>query len=685
MINHRGGHTMRAVTIKDLYQFRFPSHPKLSPDGQWVIYEKTHAREAENDHKTELWLASMSEGSARTFTSDGTVNRGAIWSPDGKYIAYLSNRSEGTQLWIQSVENNEAEKITAFHYPLSQLQYAPDGQTIYGLLPVKDELALWTDRSSALHTNQPSERTYESLYYKFDGLGFNDGSKKQIVAIDVKTKEYRMLTDGTQNIESFSVSPDGQSLVCSVVDIEDVHPLYNGAIYTLDVSTGEYQKLTDEPFAKSPVYSPDGKWVAFIAGDIHQKLYVVPAEGGEAICLSEDYPGTFANMIYSDAFYYKAPWAPEWSDDSRYIYVLSGFQGTNEIVRFAADGSEDPMTVVGGPRVIMNFSFDGHSKFVIAYIAPNTPGRVSLVTVDEANKVVRKTRQLTEELVVNDQYFPKDEVYLDDCNHEFLANVKVVEPETLTYESVDGWKIHGFLLKPADFEPGKKYPVVLDIHGGPHSTHGYAYFHQLQLYAAKGYAVIYVNPRGSSGYGQEFAEAVLGIYGTKDMEDILNGVDYALAQYDFLDESQVAVTGLSYGGFMTNWIVTHTDRFKVAITEGSICNWISMHGTSDISPGFIEREFKGQTSFEELWEKSPLKYVDQVKTPILIVHAEDDIRVPIEQSEQFYSYIKRQGKVARFVRIPECTHVMLQNGAPDKKEARLSAMLDWLAEHMPTE
>lgn len=678
---------MRTVTLKDLYQFRWPSNPKVSPDGKQVVYEKTLALEAEKDHETQLWLADVSGKKARAITSEGSRNLGAIWSPDGQGIAYISNRAQGNQLWIQSVASGEAEMITQFHYGPSAIQYAPDGKTIYALVPVavNGEIEQWNDESESKHANHPSERTYDSLYYKFDGIGFNNGTRKQLVAINVETKAYKVLTDGTYNIEAFSVSPDGGSIAFSTIDFEDDNPLSNGSIFKVSVSTGEVTKLSNQEKAASPAYSPNGEWIAFLGGDVHHDLYVVPANGGDTVCLSVDYPGTLANMIYTDSLNFKAPWKPEWSDDSQNILVLSGFQGTNEIVRFSVDQSEAPKTVIGGQRTILNFSYDGDTSVVVAYIAPSTPGRVSLMNIDPGEAVVRTQRQYTEDLTENGVFFPENEVYIDDCNAELLSEIKVVEPETFTYESADGWKIHGFMLKPANMEPGKKYPVVLDIHGGPHSTHGYAYFHQLQLYSAQGYGVVYVNPRGSSGYGQEFTRAVIGEYGTKDMQDILNGVEAAIAKYDFLDGTRVAVTGLSYGGFMTNWIVTHTDRFQVAITEGSISNWISMYGTSDISPGFIEREFAGQTSFEYLWDVSPLKYVENVKTPTLVVHAEEDIRVPVEQSEQFYSYLKRQGKVTRFVRIPECTHVMLQNGAPDKKEARLSAMLNWLDEHMPAE
>jgi len=278
-----------------------------------------------------------------------------------------------------------------------------------------------------------------------------------------------------------------------------------------------------------------------------------------------------------------------------------------------------------------------------------------------------------------------NEVRLDDCNDKLLSELIVVEPEVFSYRSVDNWYMQGFILKPANFDPEKKYPVLLDIHGGPHSAYGFTYFHQLQLFAARGYAVIYTNPRGSSGFGVEFTNAVHGDYGGKDMNDILNGLEYALQKNQYLDENRVAVNGISYGGFMVNWLISHTDRFFAAVSEGCISNWISMYGTSDIAPYFIEQEFLGKTEVENLWKFSPLAYVDNVKTPLLLLHCEDDLRCPMEQAEQFYSHIKRRGGEVELIRIPQSSHGLLQYGKPELRIARLNSMLDYIDAHLPVE
>lgn len=671
--------TKKRLNIDDFYQYELPSNAVLSPNGQHVLYEKTKIRENENDYDTQLWLADIDGQTKRMLTTAGSKNIGAIWSPNGKSIAYLSNQSLGTQLWIHSLDSGESNRLTRFKQQISSLAFAPDGQTIYALLPVNGNIEEIDDDFIEAPL---SKRVYESLYYKFDGVGFNDGSRKQLIAINMDTEEYQQLTDGTFNIEAFTVSPSGRDIAFVAIDVEHDNPLYNGTLHKLTLSNGEVTKLYDQTIVSKPVYSPDGKEIAFIAGGLHQRLYVIPEAGGDATCLSRAYPDSLSDSIYTDVRYLRSAWKPQWSNDGQSIYVLSGHQGSNEIVRFSVDPNESPVTVVGGPRAIFDFSYDGKTSIVTIYSSPTTPGRLSKMELAEDEFVTRADRQLAENFSNNSSFFPQQETCLDDGNADYLSHVNVVEPETFTYDSVDGWKMHGFLLKPANMVAGKKYPVVLDIHGGPHSTHGFAYFHQMQLLCSEGYAVVYVNPRGSSGYGEAFTEAVINDYGGKDKFDILNGLDEALKRYHFLDETRITVSGLSYGGFMTNWLITQTDRFKAAISEGGVCNWVSIYGTGDVDPGMTNEDMPDKTSFEVLWEISPLAYVDKVNTPILIIHAEHDHRVPIEQGEQFYSFIKRQGKDARFVRFPTSSHLMLQVADPDKRYARLEEMVTWLKRYM---
>ncbi|MFL6561048.1 MAG: alpha/beta hydrolase family protein, partial [Bacillus sp. (in: firmicutes)] len=267
---------------------------------------------------------------------------------------------------------------------------------------------------------------------------------------------------------------------------------------------------------------------------------------------------------------------------------------------------------------------------------------------------------------------------LTNVNEPALNELILSKPETFEFKGADGCNVQGWLMKPVNFEEGKKYPLILEIHGGPHAMYGDTFMNEFQILAGKGYVVLYVNPRGSHGYGQEFVNAVRGDYGNGDYQDIMLAVDYVVDQYDFIDETRLGVTGGSYGGFMTNWIVGHTNRFKAAVTQRSISNWISFYGVSDIGYYFSEWQIGADLSdLETLWKHSPLAYIKNVETPLLILHSEKDYRCPIEQAEQLFIALKRLGKETKFVRFPEENHELSRSGKPSLRKDRLNYIVDW--------
>lgn len=273
---------------------------------------------------------------------------------------------------------------------------------------------------------------------------------------------------------------------------------------------------------------------------------------------------------------------------------------------------------------------------------------------------------------------------LTDANKDYLNRVTLSEPEEIQFTTSDGWPIQGWLLRPYGFKEGKKYPFVLEVHGGPHAMYGQTYFHELQLLAAKGYVVLYTNPRGSHGYGQKFVDACRGDYGGKDYRDLMEAVDYALKSYSFIDETRMGVTGGSYGGFMTNWIVSHTNRFKAAVTQRSISNWLSFYGVSDIGFFFTKWEhgYNLLENPEKLWDFSPLKYAKNVETPLLILHGEQDLRCPIEQAEQLFITLKHLKKEVEFVRFPGANHELSRSGEPQLRIERLNHICRWFEKHL---
>lgn len=692
----KGVHSMQTVKTEDLYKFEWPSSPTLAPDRQKIVYEKTIAREKTNDYVTHLHMVDLDSQEERVLVAEGTRNVHAIWSPDGQSIAYLSNRSHGTQLWLHSIHDDKETMLSYFKNGVTSIAFSPDGKSMYATVPFKKDMkvtTLDTEKSKARVENEMQEeqmgwkngpKRYSELYYKMDGQGLHKDYKQALVKIDLATSAYEQLTDSDYSIQEFSISSDGSQIVFTSLGGQSNSPLFSGSLYTVSTSDGKVKELYSLSKASSPTFSPNGKWISFFADDVvHRQLLVIGSEGGEVDCLSAPYPDTLADLSFTDMRYIQTAAKPKWSKDGRFIYTLSTYQGTNEIVRFSLAKDTDPTTVMGGKRTIFQFDYDGENTVVAAYSAPNHPGKIVAVELSEDQQVIRKLRAPHEAFSEEEEVFPTTENRLDCCNEEWLAERTIVEPETFHFQSVDDWFIQGFVLKPANYQAGKKYPVFLDIHGGPHSAHSYTYFHQLQVLSAQGFAVVYINPRGSSGFGKEFTVSVQGDYGGKDMQDILTGLNEAIKRYPFLDREKVAVNGISYGGFMTSWLVTQTNRFYAAISEGCISNWVSMYGTSDICPDFMDQEFLGQTDPETLWKHSPLAYVDKVETPVLIIHAEEDLRCPMEQAEQFYSHIKRQGKTTELLRFPNTSHALLQIGEPKNRIARLEAIVEWSKRYLP--
>jgi dipeptidyl aminopeptidase/acylaminoacyl peptidase len=697
----------RLITAEDVTKFQWVGNPNLSPDGQWVVFEQTVAREKEDDYETHLVLASTDGTLRRKLTSSGTRNAHPVWSPNGKQLAFASNRAYGSQAWVLPIDGGEAHQITRFRYGFSAFTWSPDGTTLFGLVPVAidgevevfegelsdKEAKDMVDKANEEWRNGP--KRYDWLYTKQDGSGLSKGMKTQLVAVNVATGAHSQLTCGSYDVGEPAISPDGKYLVFASNRSPNHEVEPRSDVYRIATSGGELELLCNDVHAYQLSYSPDGKWIAFFGDNYeyrfatHTHLYLIPATGGASQDLAADFPDTLGNYCVSDMRSHEHTPGPLWSNDGKALYALSTREGRSEIVRCTSlDGQPQWDVIAGGDREIYGLSFDGESMFTIGYSTTVHPGKLALIHVSESESRIRAPRGLTEPMNTERiSFYPQHEVRLDDCNDAFLDELRFVEPDVFYYKSEEDWQVQGFVLKPATYEPGKKYPVILEIHGGPHAMFSHSLFHEMQWFAASGYAVVYVNPRGSMGYGQKFVDACRHHYGENDAADVLNGLDAALSQFDFLDGSRVAVTGGSYGGFMTNWLVGHTDRFFAGVSQRSISNWISFYGVSDIGPRFTETEIGGDVmnDFQKLWRMSPLASVGNVKTPLLLVHSENDLRCPIEQAEQFYTCLKRQGCDTELFRVPNANHDLSRSGKPKLRLARLNAIFDFIHKRLPAE
>jgi dipeptidyl aminopeptidase/acylaminoacyl peptidase len=658
--------TKRPITAEDLCKFKFVGDPQVSPNKDKVAYVLTHVEQEKDGYYSYIYVTDL-KGEGRQFTShyskDSLVKDTAPkWSPDGRTIAFRSNRTGKNQVWLLHTDGGEAIQLTDVKQGISDFNWSPDGSKL--ALTINGELKLTTDKEDEKKEEKSDVKVITRLRYKGDGVGIYNDDRKHVYLFDVVTNAYTKITDGDHDFSQPRFSTDGKNLFYIGTKAEDKEWGYLPAIWKYDIASKEETLFYQgNGYIHSPALSPDGKWLAVIGhtrGERSQgnaNVLLFSLESGELTNLTESFDYTVGNLVGVDARYDTA--------ESRLIW-----DSTNTSIYFNA--------TIGGDCQLFKVNLEGEVS------TPLSPSVASVTSFDIASDdqavLVLETPHSVADLVAQDLNNLDNVNALTAWNQELYNEVHLSTPENFHYKSTDGWNVEGWVLKPFGYEEGKKYPMILQIHGGPATAYGNGLHHEMQLMASKGYVVLYTNPRGSQGYGHDFVNAVIGDYGGMDYEDIMAGVDYALANFNYIDTDQLFVTGGSYGGYMTNVIVTRTDRFKAAVTQRSICNWHSFYGTSDI--GFFFTEW--QHGHADLWddavkllELSPLHYARNVKTPTLILHSEQDLRCPMEQAEQWYIALKRLGVETKLVRFPEENHDLSRSGKPKHRLERLQHLIGW--------
>lgn len=664
----------RPVVAQDLLKLKFLADPQISPDGKKIAYAVAHIDEKENNYKTDLYLVNSQDKQAYRLTKNGNS---PVWSPDGKKLAFLSDRSGSRQIWVLTEGIGEAEQLTTMRYGAGNAVWSPDGKKLLFISAVgaddKPEM-LTKEMDKADKEKQAKERTdkaywVDSLRYKFNGMGLLPKRNGQIWVLDVETKEVKQLTFGDYQVSSPAWAPCGQyiAFTSNRLPEPDLEPMVSD-LYLVPVAGGELIKLTESNgHAAAPIWSLDGKEIVYLwhqgefKGATLPKFYRIPAKGGQPVCLNDVMELPVGGTSNSDSHFGGSSMMPIWATNG-YIYFAAGDHGYANLYRLAAKGG-DVEAVSDLKGSIYSFSMDNQGKHAALAVAePLTPGEVYSFDLDS-----KSAERLT---AIND---------------ELLSSLALSTPEEFACKGVDGWDLQSWIMKPANFEPGQTYPTVLEIHGGPHTMFGDAFFFEFQLLCSRGYVVVYSNPRGSHGYGQKFVDACRGDYGGKDYGDLMAVMDWVVANVDYVDANRLGVTGGSYGGFMTNWIVGHTNRFKAAATQRSISNWTSFTGASDIGSYFTENELNANPwdDPEQMVKFSPLTYVKNIETPLLILHGEEDLRCPIEQAEQLYVFMRRLRKQVSFVRFPGSTHELSRSGKPSLRIERLNAIVDWMDKYIP--
>lgn len=667
----------RPIIPEDLYQMKWINDPVVSPAGGSIAYVLKTVSDDRNGYRSHIRLLSPDGSSDVPFTS-GDQDGSPAWSPDGSRLAFVRNRDDKRQVWIMQADGGEARPVTSLQHGVNAWKWSPDGKYFLVLSEVpesrngKTELD-HTGKDSGTNetTKHPEEARFSRIKYKADGAGLWNGRRSHLFLVNTESQECRQVTDGDYDVASFAWSPDGTRFAyiaklpteaCPDPDLRQTNDVY------VSDFTGISACKTDGSLSiEQVVFTPDGNHLLLFADSLSwgfaslTKMHLLPLNGGDSRVLFADLDIQLGHSCISD-MRAGAGSPPKFSADGASVYVQYSDHGSVHIGRFALDGSSH-QEMVGGEREIYQFDLTSEENIVFAAADPLQPG--DLFAYRAAGG---------------------DERRLTDCNQELWSGLELSRPETFTYQASDGCPIQGWIMKPIGFKDGAKVPAVLEIHGGPHAMYGHTFMHEFQLLAAAGYAVFYTNPRGGHGYGQVHVNAVRGDYGGRDYQDLMEAVDYVLQAYPYIDESRLGVTGGSYGGFMTNWIVGHTNRFQAAVTQRSICNWISFYGVSDIGYYFTMDQIGGSPwdDLEKLWKHSPIAYVKNVKTPLLILHGEQDLRCPIEQGEQLFTALKRLGQETELVRFPGADHNLSRSGNPYLRVRRLEHIVRWFLEHIET-
>lgn len=647
----------RPVQLADYYTLESVSGTALSPDGRGVAYVRSHIIEAENRRHSEIWV------DGERVSEAGANATGPRWSPDGKLLAYTTLRPAATWVVKMTEAGRPVEKLAGVE---GAPVFSPDNRWIAFTrkTPPKEKRANQELTEFERLTEQRFKgRIYDWMNYRFDGRGYlpdprdpNATPPSELYVIPREGGEARQLTRLGVDVQGVSWRADGKALVfVANTHQRDEYTYERSDLFTVTLE-GTVRRLTDDGYHhQSPAWSPDGRSIAVLreqglnlvlaAKQRHGSpldVYLFPAEGGVGENLTADWD--------------QLPGAPRWSKDGKSIFFAAGVGGTSHLYRLGV-ADHKVGAVTQGDRALGDISMaDGGG--VLAYTATSADHPVEVFTARGDGSGEKQVTAVNEGL---------------------RARWRLGKTERFRYDSRDGTSIDGWAVLPPGYEAGRKYPLIVDIHGGPHGAYTSGFAFPQQLLAAAGYIVIYTNPRASTGYGEKFRWGTWGGWGERDFEDVMAGVDYAIRHYG-VDETRLGVTGYSYGGFLTNWIIGHTNRFKAAITGAGPTDWISNYGTGDI-PRTKESEFLGPPweaeANEVMVKHSPLTYVGNIKTPVLFVHGESDVRVPIAQAEELYTALKKRRVPAKFIRYPNSYH---GNWAPWDTVHRYQQELAWWKE-----
>jgi len=660
----------RTLDLRDLARIVVVDDVAIAPAGDLVAATIRVTDRAANRYRTHVQLLPVDGQPARRLSSDEYNDHAPRWSPDGGRLAFLSDRSGSEQVWL-AARAGEAEARQLTRFPLGvtgELVWSPDGRSL--VVTVSEQVGSEVGPPASLdHATPPFAITRTT--YRVDGQGYLASRYKRLWVVDIQSGNGYPLGQEPVDDSAPAWSPDGES-IAFVSNREDARLIeFRSAIWVIPSRGGIARRVTPAlGVALAPAWSPDGREIAYIGtlpdrryGANHRVLLarVGAQEGLDDMprVLTARFAGHAGGSLFSDTWSAgRAPVHLHWSPDGMAIRFLAEDRAR---VHICAVSREDHITtVVGGDRSCGMLSVSSHGD-TIAFAA-SSPLHLPDVYVTGPDG--------------------QDERRLSALN-PWLDDVTLARPQALQVTSADGTAVDAWLIPPVGGETPTRGPLVLDIHGGPHSSFGQVFFFDMQLLAAHGYAVLFANPRATRGYGDSFALRNIGHWGEGDAPDLLGALDAAVAT-GWVDPARVGVMGLSYGGYMTNWLIGHTGRFRAAVSENSISNLLSFHGTSDIGWHFAPDELgAAPDDAPELYTRlSPLTAAAAIDAPLLLLNCLEDWRCPIEQAEQLYTALKRRGRTVEMVCFPGESHTMLSIGRPLSRFERRGHLLRWFATYL---
>jgi dipeptidyl aminopeptidase/acylaminoacyl peptidase len=621
------------------------SEPSFSPDGRRIAFSVRRANLEDDAYDSDVYIADAKGGKCTPFTT-GKKDSDPRWSPDGKSILFVSRRGmkkeeKGNALYVISAEGGEARMLKRSEDGVDGPKWSPDSKSIYFLSFVGKK-------------SKDDVKVIDRMQFWFNGLGFVYNRRKHLFRVELETGKVKQLTSGSFDVADFEVSHDGRKVAYFATTV-DLKP-YVVDLFVIGSSGGKRTKLTRSNMEIASVaWSPDDRTVALAGNDFpagfasHTRVYTLNIRTRK-LELVDGVDRNKANALNSDArAKAHGPGNLTWTKDG--IYFLQADGGAVRLYRLKPGGK--PELLVGGDRSLEGYDVSG--------------GAIAFVAMDGSH---------LEELYIS----RGREKALTSLNSRVRRDLEIISPEHLTFKASDGVQIEGWVVLPRG---RSKVPGVLYVHGGPKTAFGYSYMHEFQAFAGAGYAVMFLNPRGSDGYSEEFAD-IRGKYGTRDFDDLMEGLDRILERFPRIDGSRLAIAGGSYGGFMANWAVGHTKRFKAAVSDRSIASWISFWGTSDIGPHFTSDQVGGDpwSSEEKLLNDSPLRYVPSVETPVMLVHSMEDYRCWMVEGLEFFTALKKLGKEAELVLFPGENHDLSRVGKPKHRVQRLNQYIRWFDKHL---